>query len=280
MRQSLRNILFVFLLLNIFCLSHIFAEQDSLPNIVVRLEPETAGLVIYENVSDSLRFEKNDFAEIRYSLKLLPGWMPSDTQIFYDKDGLPTSLVFIAEKLDQSQYADSVILSEIFFCAELSDSLENWIELTNISTQVIELDSLFFFSSSGSFLLKSKLVIPPKSCVQLFDSTGMDFNLAKDSLLIVDKYNRIISRFVWDSGNMNYPMDSIFSLEIIDVFADANEVSNWEIIFGHGRPSLLPVEYENTIRPVSVWFWLKYVIWGIVAFVLFLVFAQFVKSKS
>jgi hypothetical protein len=247
-------------------------------SLEVRLEPTEAGKLNVNLVKDSLESDIPP-SHVEFSLDLYAGWECVDTVVGYDEAESPTTLKFVAEKLSKSDYADTIIISEIFFCAHLADSLSNWFELTNISDQEIQLKNAMIQTSDGKQKIATELLLPSKSCVKVAaDSLVMNF--LKDSLFLVDSSNRIISSMKWDASIMNLPQDSLFSLEIIDVFQPTSEVNNWEIIYGPGRGGLCPEKYAQSLGENSIWTWLQYVIWGIAAVLLVLIIGLSLKKRK
>ncbi|MDA3909819.1 MAG: hypothetical protein PF448_00495 [Bacteroidales bacterium] len=252
------------------------AGNDAL--LEVRLEPAEAGKLNVNLAKDSTSSDIPP-SQVEFSLDLFAGWKCVDTVIGYDESGNPTALKFVAERLSKSAFADTVIISEIFFCAHLADSLSNWFELTNISDREIRLKNAMIQTAAGKQYITTELLLPPKSCVKVgADSLMMNFR--KDSLFLVDSANRIISTMEWDTSIMNLPQDSIFSLEIIDVFKSASDVSNWEIIYGAGRGGLCPEKYTQSLGEDSIWNWLQFVVWGIAAVLLILILGLSLKKRK
>ncbi len=254
-------------------------ESDTLPKCSVILQPECAGSLQYE--FDSLISMDSDqvFAEMDFSLEFYAGWHCIDTVIHYDEDGSPEQVVFLAEKLDVSEFQDSIVISEIFFSAYLDDSLSNWFELTNITDHVIVLEHACIQTTIGKQIVESAIELPAKSCVQLF-AKDLNLQFEKDSLIFADAENRIISSVCWDASRMNFPTDSIFSLEIIDVFGATREVSNWEIIYGQGTPGQCPQAYKESLGQETIWSWLQFVVWGVAFILLIMIIGLSFKKRK
>jgi hypothetical protein len=268
------------LLLFALAASPVFAQLESGngASLEIRLEPFESGSLKVNVPKDSLNVEFSP-SQVEFSVDLNAGWQCVDTLVDHDEKGNPTALKFVAEKLSKSDYADTIIISEIFFCAHLADSLSNWFELTNISDHEIRLENAMIQTSDGKQRIATDLLLPSKSCVKVAaDSLVMNF--LKDSLFLVDSSNRIISSMKWDSSIMNLPQDSLFSLEIIDVFQPTSEVNNWEIIYGTGRGGLCPEKYAESLENDSIWIWLQYVIWGIAAVLLILIIGLSLKKRK
>jgi len=272
------SFIFAFLL---FGLSPQLIAQNDADNgdfLTVRLEPVESGKLIY-NLTEKDSSQENSSSVVHFSLDLYAGWHCVDTLVKYDEAGNSTDLIFTAEPLPKSPFADTLIISEIFFCAHLSDSLSNWFELTNISNHEVKLHHATIQTADGKQRIATDLALPPKSCVQVAaDSLLMNFE--KDSLILVDSANRIISHMKWDASIMNLPHDSLFSLEIIDVFHTSSDVSNWEIIYGTGRGGLCPEKYAESIGETSIWSWLQFVIWGIAVVLLILIIGLSFKKRK
>lgn len=254
-------------------------QSDTLQQCSVILQPECAGSLQYE--FDSLVAVDSDqvFAEMDFSIEFFAGWHCVDTVIHYDEEGSPEQVIFLAEKLEPSRFKDSIVISEIFFSAHLNDSLSNWFELTNITDHVIVLDHAYIQTATGKQIVESAIKLPAKSCVQLF-TKDLNFQFEKDSLTFADAGNQIISSVRWDASRMNYPVDSIFSLEIIDVFGSTNEVSNWEIIYGQGTPGQCPQAYKESLGQETIWSWLQFVVWGIAFVLLIMIIGLSFKKRK
>ncbi len=257
------------------------AQDTSNNDIVLQLNPNYAGTLTYDNITDSALFVNDSVFNFQLNIDYNAGWMPADTETVYNDLGLPVKIIFHAKPMQKSLLADSLVISEIFFCNELDDTLNDWFELCNFSHTDCTLKNSFIQTSKGKFYLENTIEIPSQSCVVFLCYDAFDFSMHSDSLVLADEKGQIISRFVWEASRMNYPKDSIFSLEIKDVFTSEQQVSNWEIIYGNGRGGKLPELYANQIKPVSVWSWLKYVVWS-VAFLLFILilFLSFRKKRN
>ncbi|MEA1874801.1 MAG: hypothetical protein U9N51_10305 [Bacteroidota bacterium] len=272
---------FVFALILIVFSAHVFAQDDveNGASLNVRLNPLESGDLNY-NLTEKDSSVDNSSSVVHFSLDLHAGWECVDTIVEYNEDGHLTDLVFLAEPLPKSPFADTLIISEIFFCAYLSDSLSNWFELTNISDREIKLKHAAIHTAEGKQSIISDLSLPPKSCVKVA-ADSLHMNFFKDSLFLVDSVNRIISSMKWDASVMNLPQDSLFSLEIIDVFHMSSDVSNWEIIYGTGRGGLCPEKYAQSLGENSIWDWLQFVVWGVaVVFLILIIGLSFKKRKK
>ncbi len=266
----------------IACTAPVLGQDDdaNLPEIQVHLKPSHAGNLSYDVITLTNAPVDNQIAELNFSLNLFAGWVCVDTVIDYDVDGIPVELTFVAEKLPRSDLADTVVISEISFCAHLTDSLSNWFELTNISNREITLQNAMIQTTAGKQSIATDLKLPSKSCVKVAADSLM-MNADKDSVLLLDSENRIISQISWDASSMNLPQDSIFSLEIIDVFKSTADVSNWEIIYGEGRGGLCPQKYAQSLGEGSIWNWLQFVVWGLAAILLVMIIGlSFKKQKK
>ena len=247
--------------------------------IEVSLDPEYSGVLQYDNVTDSVLYPETGTATIEVDVDYYAGWMSGDTETVYNDEGLPVEIIFHATEADKSSLADSLVISEVFFCAEPEDSLSDWFEICNFGTQSRKLEHAFVQTSAGKQYFDETIEIPPQSCVMLLGDHDFNLNSQKDSLILADSEGRVISRFSWDASRMNFPEDSLFSLEIKDVFISEDDVSNWEIIYGTGRGGKLPEKYADLIEPKSVWIWLKFVVWGISGVLLILLFVLSFRGK-
>lgn len=273
------SVLFALILVNC-TVAPTFGQVDSENGAMleVRLEPAESGKLNVNLTQDSLAVETPP-SELEFSLDLNAGWECVDTLIGYDDAGNPTELTFVAEKLESSPYADTIIISEIFFCAYLADSLSNWFELTNVSNHEIRLKNALIQTSIGKQKIETDIVLPAKACVKV-EADSLIMNFHNDSLFIVDSSNRIISWMTWDASVMNLPQDSLFSLEIIDVFQSTAKVSNWEIIYGTGRGGLCPEKYSQSLGEESIWKWLQFVAWGVAVVLLILIISLSLKKRK
>jgi hypothetical protein len=260
-------------------------EQSKIQDITVRVEPADAGKLNYQIIEDSIPSEiinhqVEDSKKLSFSVDFFAGWQPVDTQTKYNEDGIPVELVFYAEPMPKSTLSDSVVISEVFFCGYLNDSLFNWFEITNKTDNMQVLDSCFIQTSEGKYFLETKIEIPAESCVVISDPDGIAFKNDIDSLVLADFDGAIVSTVVWDNSIMNLPQDTAFSLEIIDVFKSSSLTENWEIIYGNGRPLKLPEMYAVTIVSGSVWVWLKLVVWGVAGILLLLLLIMVFRKNT
>lgn len=274
---------FIVAFLLMFCDGLMAQEQTDFQGITVRVEPEDAGKLNYQIVEDSISLEivdsqVEDSKKLSFSVDFFAGWHSVDTQTKYNEEGVPVELVFYAEPMPISTLSDSVVISEVFFCEYLNDSLFNWFEITNKTDNMQVLDSCFIQTSEGKYFLDTKIEIPAESCVVITDPDGIDLKNDIDSLILADIDGAIVSKVVWNNSIMNLPQDTAFSLEIIDVFKSSSLTENWEIIYGNGRPLKLPGMYAEAIVSGGVWVWLKLVVWG-VAVILFLLLMIMVFRK-
>lgn len=256
-------------------LSHIFTQD-----INVVLKPQSAGKLSFQDLTDSVSYLTDTTVKILVSVDYFAGWMPTDTETVYSAHGIPEKVIFHASAMDQSIFADSLLISELFFCPENQDTLTDWFEIVNVSQSEIVLKGAFIQTSEGKMYFKDSLLFPAKSCVVFMGNEGFNLNMSIDSLVFADNTGAIISKFSWDASRLNFPIDTLFSLEIKDVYAGVEDISNWDIIYGKGRAGLLPFKYAEETKSLSVWIWLKFVVWAFAAIILIMIIAVFLKKNN
>ncbi len=256
-----------------------YSQENERSPLNIRLEPQKAGSILHDSLQTSrLQYafhpDSIDPDSFRLVLDLNAGWTMENTRTLTNSSGMVNELVIEAVKLPDSPLADSIILSEVFFLADADNGLSNWFEILNLSQQNQSIRGGFIETRSGKFYLPEVLSIPAQSCVVVRDSSGRLMNKAQDHVILADSSGAIISRFSWNADRMNFPEDSLFSLEINNAFAATDSAGNWSIIYGKGRPARLPVDYAAWLdSQPGIWAWLRYVLWGAagVVFILILI---------
>ncbi len=271
----------------LLCLSNTGFSQESERSVLdIRVEPGQAGNILHDSLKTSgLQYafhpDSIHMDNFRLVLDLNAGWGMENARPITNSKGLVDELIIEAEKLPESELADSITLSEVFFLADEEKALTNWFEILNFSHSRKKLSKAFIQTRSGKFYLPENLSIPAQSCVVVHDSSGRLLNKAKDHVILADSSGAIISRFSWNAERMNFPEDSLFSLEINNVFATTDSVGNWSIIYGEGRPARLPVEYATWLdKQPGIWSWLRYVLWGAAGVLLILILILTFRRKG
>lgn len=270
----------------LFCLPfYSTGQEDTKDSLEIVIQPEQAGQVLYDSLQNSSKrhaFYPDSIHpdSFRVFIDMQAGWKHTGAEYVLDSNtGMVERLIVSAEKLDKSPLGDSVKLSEVFFLGNEENNMINWFEIVNISTQPKTIKNGFIQTRHGKFMLPGAVEIPPESCVVIKDTTQMLLNADKDHVILADSTGAVISRFSWDASIMNFPEDTVFSLEINDVFDDTDKVENWSIIMGEGRPAQLPVDYATELSQDSIWDWLKYVLWGAAGVVLIIVLILMFRKK-
>ncbi len=167
----------------------------------------------------------------------------------------------------------------MFFLGNDENGLDNWFEIVNISESPQVLKHAFIQTTHGKFMLPEKLEVPEHSWVVIRDTSRNLLDAKKEQVILADSAGAVISQFSWDASIMNFPKDTIFSLEINDVFDETDKVENWSIIMGKGRPAQLPVDYAKKLSQENIWDWLKYVLWGAAGLALIVVIVIMFRKK-
>jgi hypothetical protein len=282
MRRCFYIVSFLCLLCCMIDISHGQEKAGDTINIII--QPEQAGHVLYDSLQHSTirhPFYPDSIHpdSFRVFLDIRAGWQQSGAQYELDSAGKVTTLIVKAEKLEKNPIGDSVKLSEVFFLGNDENGLDNWFEIVNISDRTQVLENAFIQTTSGKFKLPEGLRIPKKSCMVVKDTTRDLLDAKKEHVVLADSAGAVISQFSWDASIMNFPQDTLFSLEINDVFDSTDKVENWSIIMGKGRPAQLPVDYAKKLSQESIWNWLKYVLWGAAGVVLIVVVVLMFRKK-
>ncbi|MEA3447626.1 MAG: hypothetical protein U9Q98_04135 [Bacteroidota bacterium] len=269
----------------LFCIPG-FSQEEAKSNdtIEIIIQPEQAGHVLYDSLQQSTihhTFYPDSIYpdSFRVFLDMKAGWKQSGAEYKMDSIGKVITLIVKAVKSEDNPIGDSVKLSEVFFLGNDENGLDNWFEIVNISESPQVLKHAFIQTTNGKFMLPENLEVPEHSCVVIRDTTRNLLDAKKEQVILADSAGAVISQFSWDASIMNFPKDTLFSLEINDVFDDTDKVENWSIIMGEGRPAQLPVDYVTKLSQESIWDWLKYVLWGAAGLTLIIVIVLMFRKK-